>query len=233
MLVGPLRYLIGADTTEGEDGCIIEVGYDQTRLPAKGLGFWKYGNLFNEKYADQGRREREYFGPYLHSSDTADEYDEGQIDPRGPGWQRNLNQQFAQATGDGFKIIELDNPDAYSARDVIAAVELAAQAGLQVVAKNPLLVEGDHISYVKHPAVVAIVVEAGAGTTDGMDWLRRAAGKPLLPVFFVAFGNGRHWIEARARVIIAKQYHNMGATYSNAGEYTNSIDIIKPRSITA
>jgi hypothetical protein len=59
-----------------------------------------------------------------------------------------------------------------------------------------------------------------------MDTLRRRAGKPSLPVWFVAFGSGRSWAGSVADA--AKHYRNMGVTYSSAGEYGNAIDILPP-----
>ena len=132
----PLRYLIGADAPgPGRDGEVIECGYNVARPPANGIAI-KYCNLFDEE--NTGR-----FGPYLQTSDTAAQYHEGQIDPRGPGWEKNLREQFARAKRQGFGIVELDNPDAYDVNDVLGAVDLAASYGLTVVAKNPLLIEDD------------------------------------------------------------------------------------------
>jgi hypothetical protein len=230
MRVGPLDYNIGLDYYAGKNGHIIEVGYDQTELPRHGLEFWRYGNLFNEKYEDQNEHERAHFGPYLHDSDTAQQYDEGQIDPKGPGWKRNLDQQIEAAHKGGFKYIELDNPDAYHAQDVVDALSYVAKAGLMVIAKNPLLVEGDHLKYLAHPAVVSCVVEKGAGTTDGMEQLRRSVGKPLLPIFFVSHvkDKGLTWVKDRAAAIKAKGYKNMGASYSPMGEYCSSVQYMAP-----
>jgi len=71
-----------------------------------------------------------------------------------------------------------------------------------------------------------VIVERGAGAPDDMDALRRRAGKPDLPVWFVAFGSGRKWAGNVAST--AKHYRNMSVTYSSAGEYGNSIDILPP-----
>jgi hypothetical protein len=59
-----------------------------------------------------------------------------------------------------------------------------------------------------------------------MDALRKKAGKPDLPVWFVAFGSGRSWAGSIADA--AKQHRHMGVTYSSAGEYGNAIDIVVP-----
>jgi hypothetical protein len=69
-------------------------------------------------------------------------------------------------------------------------------------------------------------VERGAGGAAEVEVLRRKAGKPHLPTWFVAFGAGRSWANSVAAK--AKHYRNMGVTYSSAGEYGNSIDILAP-----
>ena len=215
----PLRYLIGTDTSErGSDHAITAVSYSTTQPVSRGTSI-AYCNLFDEH--NTGR-----YGPYLHTSDTAAQYDEGQIDPRGPGWEKNLREQFERRTKQGFEYIELDNSDAYSINDVIGAIDLAAAYGLKVIAKNPLLLESGARSYVAHPNVYGIIVERGAGDPDELNRLRRDAGKPTLPTWFVAFGAGRAWANSVADA--AKHYRNMGVTYSSAGEYENAIDILPP-----
>ena len=70
------------------------------------------------------------------------------------------------------------------------------------------------------------IVEKGAGNPREMDALRKKAGKPNLPVWFVAFGSGRKWADGVASA--AKSYRNMGVTYSSAGEYGNALDVLSP-----
>jgi hypothetical protein len=118
----------------GRRGEIVEVGYDLSKPLPVGITI-AYCNLFNEKYSEQSKQQRAEYGPYLKSSDTAAEYGEGQIDPRGPGWRRNLTEQFGRRKRQGFEYIELDNSDAYSVADVVGAVDLAANYGLKVIAK--------------------------------------------------------------------------------------------------
>jgi hypothetical protein len=220
----PLRYMIGKTYDDGETGYITEVGYDAPRLPDVGEG-WAYGNLFNEKYAEQNTAERAYFGPYLDTSDTAQEYNEGQIDPNGKGWLRNLDMQINKCVGLGFSVLELDNPDAYLTRDVLRAVDYVANHGLKTFAKNPMLC-GDPTAYVAHPAVIACVVEHGAGTVARMDLLRREAGKPLLPVRFIAFGGGLGWAQSKALTISRENFQDMSVSYSAVGEYCSSEPVI-------
>jgi hypothetical protein len=214
----PLRYLIGTDIPGlGREGEITEVSYSAIKPTARGISV-KYCNLFDEE--NTGR-----YGPYLHASDTAMQYNEGQIDPAGPGWTHNLQDQYERATAQKFEYIELDNADAYHIADVLGAVEAAQGRGLKVIAKNPLLLEGDATPYLAHPNVFGVIVERGAGGPADMDALRKRAGKPNLPVWFVAFGDGRAWAGNVANA--ARPFRNMGVTYSSAGEYGNSIDLLR------
>ena len=224
-----LRYKIGAENPgRGKAGEIVEVGYDwHAPLPA-GISI-AYGNLFNEKFSEQSATERAVYGPYLSTSDTADEYGEGQIDPRGSGWRRNLVEQFERRRQQGFEYIELDNADAYSVTDVIGAVDIAEQYGLKVIAKNPGLLQGDSLPYVAHRNVYGIIVEKGAGNAHEIHALRLRAGKPNLPVWFVFFekndGRGESGKKAaREAMLHAQPYANMNVTYSVDGEYTSAVD---------
>lgn len=212
----PLRYLIGADAVTGLDGYITEVPYGHKRV--KGFCI-AYCNLFDEFKTGK-------YGPYLKTSDTARQYNEGQIDPAGPGWRKNLIEQFEQRRSQGFEYIELDNPDAYSIEDVIGAIELAAQYGLKVIAKNPGLLERGATEYVKHPNVYGIIIEKDAGRVHDMHNLRITAGKPLLPMWFVAFEDGGAW--ARIAANQASGFYNIGVTLSPEDEYTSSMDLSKP-----
>jgi hypothetical protein len=213
----PLRYLIGAPSVgPGRDDAVTVVPYDSK--PVKRGVSIGYCNLFDETNSGA-------YGPYLRASDTAAQYNEGQIDPLGPGWTKNLHEQFQRRRKQGFEYVELDNADAYAIKDVISAIDLASSYGLKVIAKNPGLL-GDATSYVAHPNVYGIIVERGAGSPDEMDALRRKAGKPEMPVWFVAFGAGREWAHSTANT--AKNYQGMGVTYSSVGEYGNVIDILSP-----
>ena len=215
----PLRYLIGGSAGQGHDGEVTMVSYS-TNSPVKHGISIAYCNLFEENKTGK-------YGPYLNSSDTAKQYNEGQIDPKGPGWEKNLREQFARRKNAGFQYIELDNPDAYAIKDVIGAIELAETYGLKVIAKNPGLMGGNAATaYVSHRNVYGIIVEKGAGGATDMEALRKRSGKPDLPVWFVAFGSGRSWAGSVANS--AKSYRNMGVTYSSAGEYGNAIDVLQP-----
>lgn len=219
-LIGkPLHYLIGADAPGyGDDHAITVVAYDVQHPLRHGISAG-YCNLFDETNSG-------HYGPYLRASDTAAEYNEGQIDPRGPGWQRNLHAQFERRRRAGFAYVELDNPDAYDIRDVVGAITMAEGYGLAVIAKNPALTDDPHW-YLAHRNIVGAIIERDAGTPEEMDQLRRAAGKSDLPVWFVAFGDGRGW--AQDTVAAARHYFGMGVTYANRGEYGDAVDLLRPR----
>lgn len=217
----PLRYVIGKDDDPGLDGHVTEVGYDATVKPARGIGI-KYCNLFDEKNSG-------LYGPYLKDTATAAKYGEGVIDPKGDGWHRNLSEQFESAQVHGFAFVELDNPDAYSLADVIAATTSAQKFGFGVIAKNPLSMaeKTATASWLQHPNVFGVIAEKGAGTAIEMDALRIKAGKPDLPVWFVSFGDGRAWIESIADSIKAHGFKNMGATFDRAAdEYGGDVEFI-------
>jgi hypothetical protein len=213
-----LRYLIGASYVIGVKGAVTVFPYDVVSAgPGVSVG---YCNLFDEHNTGA-------YGPYLHESDTAEEYGEGQIDPRGPGWAKNLRGQFERRKRQGFEYVELDNADAYSIRDVQSATDMASLYGLKVIAKNPGLLRMGARPYVGHPNVHGVIVERGAGTPADMHAVRNEVGKPDLPVWFVSFGTGRRWADSIARE--AEKFRGMGVTYSNRGEYGNSINLLVPK----
>lgn len=213
-----LRYLIGADSAQGASGSITVVPYHQDELVQAGESAG-YCNLFDESGSED-------YGPYLAADDVAAQYGEGRIDPNGPGWERNLRQQFERRRNARFRFIELDNSHAYPYADVIRAIDLAATYGLAVIAKNPIADKADVGRYLGHPGVVGIIVEHDGGDPAGVDQLRRAAGKPNLPVWFVCFGNERGWGEEVART--AQGYACMGVTHSEVGEYRSVSDLLRP-----
>jgi hypothetical protein len=211
-----LAYLIGAEVFPASSRVrppfIVETSYD-TNVG----GHIAYCNLFDEKNSGK-------YAPYLHSSDTAAQYQEGQIDPKGEGFLRNLKDQLdrRQAWG-GFTCVELDNPDAYDTKDVLNAYNYAMMRGFSIIAKNPGICQPDPVGMVAHSSVVGIIVEKDCGDPKGMDLLRRKAGKPILPVWFVCFGSGKRWGASIAGD--CKLFVNMYATYSSQGEYGNAIDL--------
>lgn len=215
-----LRYLIGTDQPTYSDGSVTEVAYDvnKCRTPLD----IAYCNLFDENNTGK-------YKPYLHDSDTAKDYNEGQIDPKGAGWNKNLMEQYERRKRAGFKYIELDNPDAYHLDSVFKAIDLAAQYNLRVIAKNPNLCKGNIDKYLQ--MTDACIVESGAGGSDVMDILRKRAGKPDMMVWFVMYGVKRTLANAIARNIKQQHYKNMGVTYSPRGEYASVVDIIRPEGV--
>jgi hypothetical protein len=220
----PLRYLIGGDdNVKGSDDEVIELSFDAEMPPKHGIGI-KYCNLLDEQY-DVNKKTGKY-APYAKASDVAKQYGEGQIDPNGAGWKKNLTDQFSRAKSQGFQYIELDNPDSYSIGPVLGAIDLAQTYGLKVIAKNPGLMDSEAKKFVAHPNVFGIIVEKDAGTPQEMDALRHAAGKPTLPVWFVYFGKGKAQADTHASA--AKTFKNMGVTYSTKGEYKDAADLLRP-----
>ena len=221
----PLVYLIGSNDEEfsGSKSRITVVPYDSgPALSGISVG---YCNLFDENNTGD-------YGPYLHSSDTAKEYDEGQIDPRGKGWLRNLKEQFSRRKRQGFKYIELDNPDAYNIKDVLGAVDIANIYGLKVLAKNPGLLElEDAITFIKNENIYGIISEDACGTPWVLNNIRQRAGKPTLPIWFVSFGREQHAAVVKT-MKLAKDLKNVGVTWSRKGEYKSSEDLLLPMSGT-
>jgi len=106
--------MIGAPSAEpGRDDAVTVVSYDAK--PVKRGVSIGYCNLFDETNSGG-------YGPYLQPSDTAAQYNEGQINPLGPGWTKNLHEQFQRRRKQGFEYVELDNADAYAIKDVIDAM---------------------------------------------------------------------------------------------------------------
>jgi uncharacterized protein (TIGR02594 family) len=220
----PLDYLIGVeddDPPPGQAGRVTEMPYEAGPA-ANGISIG-YCNLRCEA------GEPDEYGPYLPHDELFKEYPEGRPDPQGTGFRRNIVEQLDHCKRQGHSIVEQDNPDSYDLAAVMHAVDLACERGLDVVAKNPKLVKGDARTYVAHPSVIGIIVERDCGTPAEMDELRRRAGKPALPVWFVSFKTGRNQAMQAAKAITAAGFVNMGVTYSRKGEYETSEDILLPR----
>ena len=172
--------------------------------------------------------EPDEYRPYLLHDDIYKQYGEGCPDPAGPGFVRNITEQLDRCKQLGHTLVEEDNPDSYPLDAVKLGIDLAQQRGLEVIAKNPWLMKDGALSYVEHANVFGIIVEKDCGTPTQMDGLRRDAGKPALPVWFVGYGDGRDWAVGAAREIETARYSNMGVTYSSKGEYESSEDVLRP-----
>lgn len=230
----PFDYLIGADNPgNGFAGRFTIVPFG-IHSPLRNGESGAYVNLLDE----DGEKD---FGPYLKppKGTTADKYKEGVPDPAGLGFERNLRAQLERKKRGGFRILgDIDNVDSFRLKTVLKVYDIARAEGFQFIVKNPGLgassIDGDSdaepredaTALVAHPGAVAIIVEKDAGDPKEMDDLRRKAGKPWMPVRFVAHGDGQEWATKVAEE--AKKYSDMGVTYSSSGEYGNRIDILKP-----
>lgn len=216
----PLRYLIGA----GNDFyvpelavCVLPYDYDKLVRSTLAIG---YCNLYWQEGAPD-------CAPYLRGNDTSDEYGERVIDPKGSGFAKNLAWQLERWYQLGVEYIELDNADGYELPAVISAIDLAESHGFKVIAKNPGLFYPRSISYVKR--CHGIISEKGSGTALTLDQIRREAGFPEMPVWFVAWGaEGEAWCEKLKQQV--DRHLNMGVTLSpSEDEYTESQDVVVPK----
>lgn len=216
-----LAYLIGADDPgQGFEGALTEVPFDWDTPMAKGTSV-AYCNLLAEKKLAT-------YGPYLKPSDTARQYKEGMIDPRGIGWNYNLNDQFDRRRNAGFHYIELDNATDYDIADVLRAIETARNFGFEVLAKNPgNMNHDDATAYLKHPSVCGIIVEEGAGGPGVMERLRILAQRSDLPVWFV-FYQRPNLARSTGNIIASAGFRGMGVTNSVNGEYDTCEDVRLP-----
>src|SRR6185295_7176285 len=217
----PLDYLIANDAAQGAAGHITEPGYDPPHAPA---GDWiLYGNLRDQ----EGNQS---FGPYLERTKTDDvgrQYGEWGPDPAGDGFWRLIDKQITRGRSLGAPCIEWDNIDTYDAAVALAVFERTQAAGLRVAVKNPNAVQGDTVALLRHPAAALCIVECDS--LDGesgpspsaapayFDKLRRAAGRPDMPIRFVGFndpddGDPRGDAERCAKA--AASYSDIGVTFS-------------------
>jgi N-acetylmuramoyl-L-alanine amidase len=220
-----LSYLIGADLEDiaDDDARMTEVPYDDPRV-GSGDNI-AYCNLFHENYEDEGP----IYEPYLPDDDVSGQYNEGRIDPRGAGWRRNLDRQYALRRAQGHTTIELDNPDSYDTYfDYV--MEEVENSGFLIIAKNPVLLSlNNALRYVSHPNVIGIIVERGMQSVALLDLLRKDCGKPDLPIWFVAFdldGHGVGWSWANKMAEQVAGLGHVGVTYSEYGEYVNVEDVL-------
>lgn len=226
----PLIYLLGAAGARALPGSVVEGPYGCNVIGTADK--IAYGNFFNELYSEQTEAQKAALGPYLHDSDTAGEYGEGQIDPAGPGWLKNLTAQFMSAAAKGYQFFELDNPDAYGLGDVQKAITMAHSYGLGIIAKNPKLVANGAgaLPILSHPNVFGAIVERGAGDPAYYDDMRRRARKDgKLPVWFVF--DGRDGSDACAAAVKVGKFKGMGVSYSTGREtngYNDSHTVLLP-----
>lgn len=213
----PLRYLIGKDSDPGEADAITVIGYGAETLPINGVGY------INPRQESGGRRPGVM---YLPEDDIERDYGEPAFVFDSLSFWDNFDPQVAKWKRLGAKAVEIDNLDTY---DVSSALKMFnALSGLGVWVKNAAIVDGDQKSLLAHPAAVGCIVEGDCGTPAAYDALRKAAGKPDLPIRFVSYGDGRSWAQQAATQITAAGYADMAVTYSSDGEYGNAENILLP-----
>lgn len=223
-----LHYLILDGASRGSPDRVTEVAFGQP--PVQGGLSIAYGNLLDQREDDDGNPIREC-GPYLDAKGTAAQYGEGVPDPDGPGFDRNFRLQCELAKQQGHTHIEGDNPDDphFNVDVVRRALDLAKSCGLRNIAKNPGLLNGGAAVYVAHHTVDGIIIEHGAGGAADNDEIRRQAGKPDLPMWFVYFGSkGRARADRCAAEIQSLKLKNASVSLSTEGEYGNAVDILLP-----
>lgn len=214
-LVKPLEYRIGGGIFITHFDVITEVPYDMDVKPP-GLSI-AYCNLFDENKTGA-------YAPYLAPTATAAQYGELVPDPRGPGFTHNITEQFQRRRTAGFDRVELDNGDAFSVVDLVGVCELAGISfDLDIVAKNPLSMSTYPTDYIKHHRVVGIIVERDDDLfAVDVDELRKRAGKPALPIWFISFNEpGAHaWAQRIAAEISRLAIGNAFVSYDgSANEY--------------
>lgn len=216
-----MRYLIGADAKTilrsfaYDQITVLPYDWDGAYLPPTPVG---YCNLYWQKGAPD-------CAPYLDDTDTSEEYGERVIDPYGSGFVKNLRWQFERWQKLGVRYVELDNPDGYDFDIVLNSIVLAERHGFGVIAKNPGLLKGHGAKYVAQ--CHGIISEKGAGSPAELDQIRRDAGFPDMPVWFVAYGVfGNQWV--RQLYVLTTNFKNMGVTLSPDDEYTEAEDVVVP-----
>lgn len=223
----PMQYLLGVDNPAGLVGYITMCSFDTQVPPRLGMAAW-YVNL----YVEEG--ELPEYGPYRRKTGTAGQYNEGVPIFSGAGFKKNLHRQLDKVVRLGGKYIELDNRDAYSNDEYLDTLDWIQQEYPQikgVFCKNPddSDLSPDPVKLLKHRLSVGVIVERGETFPQHIEAWRKAAGKPNLPVWFVAYGYGIVWAGICADSIKKNNYKCMGVSHSNKGEYGNSVDVYSPR----
>lgn len=219
-----LRYLIGADATtlRGEPGAITMVPYGEPRV-LEGVSAG-YCNAYDQE--GNGA-----YGPYTFDTDVSERYGERVVHPS--VLSRLLEAQFSKRRKQVFDLIEIDNTDAYPIGAVLAGVSLAMTLGLRVLAKNPTLRSWpEGVELLAHENVAGIIAEYDANPFMVLQ-MCTDAGKPDLPLWFVAHGREEHaWITTIARkAATTRGLAHIGATWSRESgerEYADSVDVLTP-----
>lgn len=225
----PLDYRIGTSAGEGRANRVTMAPWMSETKPSIGIAVL-YVNLFDEHESYNKETNTGDYDPYLTRGDVADRYDEGQCDPDGEGFWRNLDEQLIHANALGFEYVELDNRDAYRNSVILKCFSRCAAKGLGVFCKNPGMSNFDEssVELLKHSAVHGMILEKGDVSADDVQTMRVEAGVPFLALWIVAFTDGRGWAVRQAGQIKSRGYKNMGVTNSRGGEYIEVEDILLP-----
>jgi hypothetical protein len=243
-LSGALLYLIGADAAQIQPSAdIVELPYDAYQA-LDGRLLWDQGpvigyiNSLDEEYDQSIYGPKHRYGPYAPPGDTAETWNEGQMVPRSNGMTQSLSDQCGRWSNlfrrYDTPLVEIDNPDSYSLQDAIWARDFVLGRGLNVIAKNPCLIEdgaGDYAEYVDHRNVLGCIVESGCGNAQQMQALRKAINRLTLPVWFVFNRNEKPMADGRVAEIDQAKYTNMSVTWSPThDDYGGAEVLLRPLS---
>ena len=172
------------------------------------------------------RGEHGKYAPYLHTSDTAEQYSEGQIDPKGPGWEKNLREQFERRSVRGSTYIELDNPDAYAMEDVLGAIDLAPPTASRSSPRTRASWSGDKRRMSAIPMSLGSSWSAAPARPRKSTRFGARRASPSCRFGSSPSARAEAWAKSwRARrSTIAKH----GRDVFEPGEYGNAIDILPP-----
>lgn len=123
-------------------------------------------------------------GPQLSGSSVAAQYGEIAQHPGSAEFYNNFNRQLAWVKQAQGKVIEIDNMDFYIEKGhkaaIIKLIQLAANAGINVLSKN--VRDRDILS---QPNVVGAVVEEGSGNAQDYHSVFAAVGKSCAGVLMI------------------------------------------------
>lgn len=123
-------------------------------------------------------------GPQLSGSSVAAQYGEIAQHPGSAEFYNNFNRQLGWVKQAQGKVIEIDNMDFYIEKGhkaaIVKLIQLAANAGLNVLSKN--VRDRDILAL---PNVVGAVVEEGSGNAQDYHSVFAAVGKPCAGVLMI------------------------------------------------
>lgn len=123
-------------------------------------------------------------GPQLSGSSVAAQYGEYAQHPNSAEFYSNFNRQLEWVKRSQGKVIEIDNMDFYIEKGhkaaIIKLIQLAANAGINVLSKNVRDTE-----ILRQPNVVGAVVEAGSGNALDYHSVFASVGKQCAGVLMI------------------------------------------------